>query len=316
MATFSQTPGELNIEAVVGTDFLCSLNFDSDISSYTFDAGIILNEYPSKVTFPITANISGLNIVNLSLNQLQTSEIGLISGKKWYLNWNKNGIKQSIISGRFEISDTPIGQNSGIDQDVIISTYDINVNVSAISSIGATGATGIAGNDGATGPAGTNGSTGATGFGATGATGLQGNVGQQGATGETGATGVIPSSLSTLEITGEANFGIPCETKISPIISGGNLDINLQSGTFFYVSKNADANIIFLNPPTSPKVFSFKLQTIANGTAYTFTWPASVRWAGGSPPTLTTTNNKIDTMEFLTHDGGVNWFGYVIGLNF
>jgi len=383
MAIFSQTPGELNIESVVGTDFLCSLNFDTNISAYSFDAGIILNEYPSQIVFPITTSKSGSNIVNLSLTQIQSSEIGVVSNRKWFLNWNKDGIKQTILSGRFELSDVPIGQNSGLNQDVSISTYNIDINISSISALGATGATGTqgatgsigvtgatgilgatgvqgsTGDLGATGATGILGSTGATGVqgatgigatgltgatgqvgatgqfgltgatgtegpqgatgdsGSTGATGLQGATGPSGgATGATGATGVIPSSVATFTITGEANFGIPCETKVSPSISGGNLDINLQSGTLFYVSKNADANISFLNPPTSPKVFSFKLQTIADGTAYTFTWPASVRWAGGSPPTLTTTNNKIDTMEFLTHDGGVNWFGYVIGLNF
>jgi len=198
MAIFSQTPGELNIESVVGTDFLCSLNFDTNISAYSFDAGIILNEYPSQIVFPITTSKSGSNIVNLSLTQIQSSEIGVVSNRKWFLNWNKDGIKQTILSGRFELSDVPIGQNSGLNQDVSISTYNIDINISAISAIGATGATGI---QGSTGPSGINGSsgvhgstgatglTGATGVGSTGLTGATGQVGATGQFGLTGATG-------------------------------------------------------------------------------------------------------------------------------
>ncbi len=101
MATFSQTPSELNIEAVLGTNFLCSLNFDTSISAYTFDAGIVLNEYPSQVVFPITATKVTSNILNLSLNQSQTNDIGVISNKKWYLNWTQGGNKQTILSSRF-----------------------------------------------------------------------------------------------------------------------------------------------------------------------------------------------------------------------
>jgi hypothetical protein len=173
MPTFSQTPGELNIESVVGTDFLCTLNFDINISSYDFEAGIVLNEFPSKVIYPITATKSGTNIVNLSLSKIQSSEIGAISKRKWYLNRLFNGTRQTLISGRFELSDIPIGQNNGLDNNVIVSTYNINIDASAISPMGATGATGPQGVSGTTG------ATGATGLGATGATGVQGATGEQ-----------------------------------------------------------------------------------------------------------------------------------------
>jgi len=49
---------------------------------------------------------------------------------------------------------------------------------------------------------------------------------------------------------------------------------------------------------------------------YAVTWPASVKWAGGTSPTITSTNEKIDTFTFMTHDGGVTWFGFISGQNF
>ena len=343
MPTFSQTPGELNIESVVGTDFLCSLNFDTDISLYTFDAGIILKEYPSQIAFPITATKSGTNIVNLSLTQIESNEIGAISNKKWYLNWTKDGIKQTIISGKFELSDIPVGQNNGLDDDVIVSTYSININVSAISALGATGATGLTGSTGvqgstgiqgstgltgATGEAGSpGGATGATGVGATGATGLTGSTGSLGATGATGvigltgatgATGVVSStpSFATISVSGEAAFGIPVQTKNSPSIAANALSLNLTVATLFSVTLDQDVTVTFSSPPASPKVFSFILQFIANGTSYITTWPTSVKWPNSTPPTITTTNGKIDTFTFITHDGGANWFGIVNGQNY
>jgi hypothetical protein len=694
MSTFSQTPGELDIEAVLGTDFALSLNFSNTISNFTFQAGIILNSYPSETIFPINTSISGSNIVNLTLSDSETEAIGVISNKKWYLTRTKDNITQMVLSGRFQISDTPIGQNSGVQQFILINDltvsslyavgaqgatgvrgatgfgatgatgfgatgatgiagltgatgatglqgatgintiyddtnpipplqplegqrwvdtdtlieyqwYDntwVEVNAPTIGAtgvrgatgfgatgatgpqgppgpastqgatgatgvvggqgstgatgLGATGLTGLTGLTGATGPAGIRGetgatgvgipgltgatgfrgATGATGFGATGATGPQGppgpastqgatgstgigatgatgiggigatgatglgatgatgigatgatgSPGQQtafyrydadtsktsgfttsgtlywnnatqinstvvnvshvtatsedidlflslislgnqfviqdkansnsfqrwqvsgtpvnvpnsyiefpvtlvnsggngssnfanntqlifaitqqglsgatglggatgatgiagatglggatgatgiagatgatglggatgpqgdvGATGVQGATGSIPETINTLTITGEASFGLPIETKATPLISvGGVLNIDLASATFFYVTLNNTANIAFLNPPGSPKVFSFTLQFVANGTAYTVDWPATVKWADGLEPTITTTNNKIDTFTFVTHDGGDNWFGFISGQNF
>ena len=153
MSTFSQTPGELDIEAVLGTDFALSLNFSNTISDFTFNAGIVLNEYPSQIVFPLTASISGTNIVNLTLSDAQTEDIGVISNKKWYLNRTKDGITQMVLSGRFQISDIPIGQNSGVREYIVINDLTVSslYAVGAHGATGATGATGAVGLTGATG---------------------------------------------------------------------------------------------------------------------------------------------------------------------
>lgn len=46
----------------------------------------------------------------------------------------------------------------------------------------------------------------------------------------------------------------------------------------------------------------------------TVSWPANVRWPGGTAPTLTATANRVDIFEFIA-DGSV-WFGTVIGQNY
>lgn len=165
MPTFSQTPGELDIQAVVGTDFALSLDFTNTISGFTFEAGIILNEFPSETIFPFTSSIFGTRIVNLTLTDAETSQIGVISNKKWYLKRTKDNITQMVLSGRFELSNIPIGQNSGVREYVLIN----DLTVSSLYAVGAQGATGLTG---ATGIQGATGLTGATGIGATGATGV------------------------------------------------------------------------------------------------------------------------------------------------
>jgi collagen type VII alpha len=202
MSVFSQTPGELDIEAVLNTDFALSLNFANGISGYTFDAGILLQEYPSKIIFPITTSISGTNLVNLTLSDTQTNTIGVISNKKWYLNRTKDGIKQMVLSGRFQISNVPIGQNEGVRQYIMIDDITVS-SLYAVGAHGATGATGLQGLTGATGEVGSTGLTGATGVsGVDGSTGLTGSTGATGFTGSTGSTGLTGSTGAGVRLLG------------------------------------------------------------------------------------------------------------------
>ena len=72
----------------------------------------------------------------------------------------------------------------------------------------------------------------------------------------------------------------------------------------------------FSNPPASGTAYGFTVKfTYSATSAYTATWPASVKWAGGTAPTLTATSAKTDVFVFLTVDGGTNYYGYIGGLN-
>lgn len=68
MATYAQTPGLLNIKAVTGTDFSCQLDFDTNLSAYTFDSAIVLQEYPTKREQAITVTVDNAaqGIITLS----------------------------------------------------------------------------------------------------------------------------------------------------------------------------------------------------------------------------------------------------------
>lgn len=53
---------------------------------------------------------------------------------------------------------------------------------------------------------------------------------------------------------------------------------------------------------------------ITNGGAYTITWPSSVKWAGGAPPTFTASG--VDVVTLLTVDGGATWYGSANGVSY
>jgi hypothetical protein len=136
MATYAQTPGLLNIKGVVGAHFSCQLDFGTDLSAYTFDSAIVLQEYPTtrEQAVTVTVDNASAGIITLSLTETQTSTIGAIANKKWYLNWTISGIKQTILAGRFELSDIPLGQNIVTSTGVTINTQSVDITLSAFSN--------------------------------------------------------------------------------------------------------------------------------------------------------------------------------------
>jgi hypothetical protein len=60
---------------------------------------------------------------------------------------------------------------------------------------------------------------------------------------------------------------------------------------------------------------AFVIRLVQDGTgSRTVTWFTTIKWAGGSAPTLTTTANKTDVFGFLCTSSG-NYDGYIIGQN-
>jgi hypothetical protein len=139
--------------------------------------------------------------------------------------------------------------------------------------------------------------------------------------------GSVPFGTNVLSVSGNLtvagnttlsglHLGYITETKVTPTISTNVLTLDLASAAFFSVNLNQSITTFTLtNVPSSPRVYSFTLQFVADGTARTVTWPTGTRWSGNTPPTLTSTLNKVDTFAFLTHDEGTNWFAYTSNQN-
>jgi hypothetical protein len=108
------------------------------------------------------------------------------------------------------------------------------------------------------------------------------------------------------------------ETVSSPTISSGTLTLNLETSNIFTVNLNAAITtpIAITNVPASGSGASFTLIFTADGTPRSVSWPTSIKWAGGTPPTITSAIGKADSFAFFSSDGGTSWQGYVGGQNF
>jgi hypothetical protein len=83
----------------------------------------------------------------------------------------------------------------------------------------------------------------------------------------------------------------------------------LETANAFSATLDQASAFTFSNPPATGNFGSFVVE-LTNGDAYTITFPASVDWAGGSAPTLT--SSGVDILAFVTRDGGTTWHGYVM----
>ncbi len=92
--------------------------------------------------------------------------------------------------------------------------------------------------------------------------------------------------------------------------------VDLTGGNVFKITMTGNCTFTFSNPPASGTAGSFTLVLIQDGTgSRTATWPAAVKWASGTAPTLTTTaTTGTDILTFMTMDGGTTWYGFAAGI--
>lgn len=86
--------------------------------------------------------------------------------------------------------------------------------------------------------------------------------------------------------------------------SGGTVNIPYGSGNIADITLTASTTFTFGGHVVG--TYIIKLTQGGSG-GYTVTWPASVKWSGGTAPTLTTTVGKTDIVT-LFHDG-TNFYG-------
>jgi hypothetical protein len=106
------------------------------------------------------------------------------------------------------------------------------------------------------------------------------------------------------------------ETSTSASVGSALYTVNCNTTNTFKLTMTGNPTIAFSNVPSSGTVFSLTLVLVHSGGARTVTWPSSVKWQGGSAPTLSTGANDVDIITLFTMDGGTNWYGSTAGLDF
>lgn len=130
--------------------------------------------------------------------------------------------------------------------------------------------------------------------------------------------GTIPV-LSNSNVWGNTNLFTKAiiEKKSNPSISSNVLTIDLSDSAIFVVNLTSNINTLTLsNPAPTGYISTFVLEFIMDGGARTISWPSSIKWSGGTSPTLTSTSTKRDAFVFYTYDGGSTYIASIIGQNF
>lgn len=92
---------------------------------------------------------------------------------------------------------------------------------------------------------------------------------------------------------------------------GGTQDIDLAIGRLVNLTVDTSANTFTFSNPTASGTFDGFVLNVTNGGSQTVNYPSSVDFVAGAAPALTAAG--IDTLVFLTWDGGTVWFCFVVG---
>ena len=172
-------------------------------------------------------------------------------------------------------------------------------------------------------------------------------AGKQGATGLTGATGPITTGTASgvcffnnsgnLSTDNALTWNSTSDIlTVSGTITTNNLDVNarytegydnvsivsnaltldLSTGNLFNCTLNANINTMTVTNVPSGVGVGLTLILTADGTLRTVNWPTTTKWPGGTAPTMTSTNGKVDIFSLLTVNSGVTWYGFTGGQNF
>ena len=87
----------------------------------------------------------------------------------------------------------------------------------------------------------------------------------------------------------------------------------MSTGNVFTITPDQNTTFTFTNPSPTGKSCAFTLIWTQDGSDRTIAWPASVDWAGGSVPDVTSGSGKIDIYTFFTLDAGTIWYGFQAG---
>ena len=97
-------------------------------------------------------------------------------------------------------------------------------------------------------------------------------------------------------------------------VVSGNVTVNVAQSTYFSANTSNNTTWSFTGAPDSSKATGFILE-LTSGGDYTQTWPTSVKWPGGTAPTLTTGVTSVDVLVFITDNAGTTWRGAVAQAN-
>jgi hypothetical protein len=144
---------------------------------------------------------------------------------------------------------------------------------------------------------------------------LKGN-GTSAFTAVTAPSGALVGTTDTQTLTNKTieagTFTNGYTEEVATANTGTAYTIDLAGGSVQILTLTGNCTFTF---PTATAGQSFILLLKQDATGgRTVTWPAAVKWPGGTAPTITSTASKMDKLVFTAADS--NWYGSVAGQNY
>lgn len=95
--------------------------------------------------------------------------------------------------------------------------------------------------------------------------------------------------------------------------AAGTVSLDLSATNMNFITMPAGNVTIALTGQRTGQCFIVRILQDSSGSR-TVTWFTTIKWAGGTPPTLTTTANKADMFGFVITATGT-YDGFVVGQN-
>ena len=129
--------------------------------------------------------------------------------------------------------------------------------------------------------------------------------------GDDGNWGTVLNEYLAVSHTATGIVATTAQTYSPSAAATATLDLSLSNQ--HYITMPAGNITIALSNGSVNQIFLISITQDSSGSR-TVTWFSTIRWAGGSAPTLTTTASKRDTFGFIRTGSGT-YDGFVIGQN-
>jgi hypothetical protein len=123
------------------------------------------------------------------------------------------------------------------------------------------------------------------------------------------------SGAITIKSPPSGTFTLPTGEYVSAN-SGTSYSINCSQADTFLITLTGNVTFTFTGASAGKKN-EIHLVCVQDATANrTITWPTSVKWAAGTPPSIASGANTASHFYFLSMDSGTTWYGSLIGNNY
>jgi hypothetical protein len=124
-------------------------------------------------------------------------------------------------------------------------------------------------------------------------------------------------TISAGAFAGVSNFQAALTEQAVALTSGTSVTLDISAGSLFTITLAHNiGTFTWSNPASSGDVSAFVLKVTQDGTGNrTIAFPASVVWAGGTAPELSTGAADVDVLVFFTVNAGTTYYGFTAGLD-